>query len=28
LVRRVSESGGRITVETMNSIYEFEKVEE
>jgi hypothetical protein len=28
LVERVSESGRIITVETMNSIYKFEKVEE
>ncbi|MDU6263771.1 MAG: hypothetical protein E6600_04645 [Anaerocolumna aminovalerica] len=28
LVERVSETGSRITVETMNSIYEFEKVED
>lgn len=27
-VERISESGNNLTVETMNSIYEFEKVEE
>ncbi len=27
-VERISESGNRLTVETMNSVYEFEKVEE